>query len=214
LKCAAQEEIFFYAGSLIGAEIKNRSLGEGSIELLPGQYFDKETGLHYNYFRDYDPSTGRYPQSDPIGLDGGVNTYAYVGSNPLTYVDQLGLADRILYQFGMTPQSNSAPQITPPVTSSGNPISISLISPAPNPPGTILIPGTQIWYTPDPSLQPRYNFQRGSVGDAMDLINDNICKPGLRKMTALVQPRHPVWVNVDPNTIGKSSGGMNARQRW
>jgi len=59
---------------------------------LPGQYFDKETNLHYNYFRDYDPAIGRYIQSDPIGLTGGVNTYAYVGSDPLHGVDPLGLA--------------------------------------------------------------------------------------------------------------------------
>ena len=56
-----------------------------------GQYYDQETGLHYNYFRYYDPSTGRYITSDPIGLAGGLNMYAYVGNNPLYWIDPLGL---------------------------------------------------------------------------------------------------------------------------
>jgi RHS repeat-associated protein len=61
---------------------------------FPGQYYDQETRLHYNYFRYYDPSTGRYISSDPMGVYGGLNTYEYVENNPLYWYDPLGLEPR------------------------------------------------------------------------------------------------------------------------
>ena len=65
----------------------------------PGQQYDSATGLNYNYFRDYDSSTGRYVQSDPIGLNGGISTYGYVGLNPLLMVDPLGLAGGVGHHY-------------------------------------------------------------------------------------------------------------------
>jgi RHS repeat-associated protein len=58
---------------------------------FPGQIFDGQAGLHQNGFRDYDPAIGRYPQSDPIGLNAGINTYTYTRSNPMRHRDPLGL---------------------------------------------------------------------------------------------------------------------------
>jgi RHS repeat-associated protein len=63
---------------------------------FPGQYFDVETGLNYNYFRTYDPTTGRYTQSDPIGLDGGLNTFGYVLGDPVNLIDPFGLSGTIV----------------------------------------------------------------------------------------------------------------------
>ncbi|KKJ77347.1 hypothetical protein WH95_06430, partial [Kiloniella litopenaei] len=80
-------------------------LGSAVMNLrMPGQYIDEETGrgsgsslthpLYYNYNRDYDPATGRYTQVDPIGLAGGVNTYAYANGSPKRYIDLDGLLVR------------------------------------------------------------------------------------------------------------------------
>jgi RHS repeat-associated protein len=58
---------------------------------FPGQFFDPQTGLNYNYFRDYDPGTGRYIEPDPIGLPSVLNPYAYAFGNPVSYTDLFGL---------------------------------------------------------------------------------------------------------------------------
>jgi RHS repeat-associated protein len=67
---------------------------------FPGQYYDQETGLHYNYFRYYGPGIGRYLTPDPIGLKGGTNLFTYVANNPARFSDRLGLFDIIVNDPG------------------------------------------------------------------------------------------------------------------
>jgi RHS repeat-associated protein len=72
---------------------------------LPGQYEDEETGLYYNDHRYYDPNRGQYLTPDPLGLRGGINSYAYTANNPLKYIDPTGL---ILFAFDGTGNSDPA----------------------------------------------------------------------------------------------------------
>jgi len=87
-----------YQGNPFGEQAPTSASGYVLNLRFAGQYYDAEAGTIYNGHRHFDPSTGRYLQSDPIGLAGGLSTYGYTNANPLGAVDPLGLAEQ-RYKF-------------------------------------------------------------------------------------------------------------------
>jgi len=116
---ASGNAVWEWIGTPFGESLPNQNPSNTGVQndfvmnlRFPGQVFDKETNLHYNYFRDYDPKAGRYVESDPIGLKAGVNTFGYVLGNPAALTDRFGLwstaaHNLIIQRFGqatgMTP---------------------------------------------------------------------------------------------------------------
>jgi RHS repeat-associated protein len=88
---STQAIVWRWEGEAFGNTPAEELVGTSVNLRFPGQYYDSEANLHYNWNRYYDPSLGRYVTSDPIGLDGGLNTYNYVNQNPLVFYDLDGL---------------------------------------------------------------------------------------------------------------------------
>jgi RHS repeat-associated protein len=95
---AADTLVWDWEGAPFGNTLPNQDPASTGIAFVynlrfPGQYYDAESGLHYNMARDYNPSTGRYIESDPVGLQAQINTYAYVEGSPVSRTDSQGQDD-------------------------------------------------------------------------------------------------------------------------
>jgi RHS repeat-associated protein len=116
----AKEWAWSLLGSAFGENLATVLTADKDLVLrFPGQWRDIETGLYYNYFRDYDSIVGRYVESDPIGLRGGIGTYDYVRSMPLKAFDPIGTEawqgcpDGSVAPFGGCPNVPSKPDGCP-----------------------------------------------------------------------------------------------------
>jgi len=149
---------------------------------FPGQYFDQETNLHYNYFRYYEPETGRYISPDPIGLAGGTNVWGYGLQNPLKWIDPLGLASLVTDMTAGTTTFDPRPE-----DPSGIPFTIQTR----NGVDRRALPGAQDAFS-TPNVRVRYRAPSKSYGpngayiDTGDIRHRNITEVVPAQITTLV----------------------------
>jgi len=181
---------------------------------LPGQVFDAETKLNYNYLRDYDPSLGRYTAPDPVGVGGGTNPYAYVSNNPLTNVDPLGLY-QIDVHYYMTYFLAIAAGVDKDVAQR---IALATEYIDDNPVTEPMKPGTSVWDYWDSTLinQPalvRYHFVEAGFDDpqrasesAADYAARRIENPNSPQLARLLAAS--TTAKTDPNATCNSSNQL------
>ncbi len=177
------------AGEAFGDALPNEDVDGDGVALVfdmrfQGQRFDSATGLNYNYMRDYDSSTGRYVESDPIGLAGGVSTFGYASGRPMNLIDR----------YGMDGTCPVAPSYNPSFWNSGNiQLTNNCYSYAwdrpENPEGSKprrkpckLQPGGFIC---DDRMQDRSTCQKiisHSIRDGMKRLKNGECPPCMRKV--------------------------------
>jgi RHS repeat-associated protein len=186
---------------------------------FPGQYYDQETGLHYNYHRYYDPMSGRYLRLDPVGVPGGTNLFVYTEDNPINHTDPLGL---VAIPF---PSPVPVPLPLPPVFIPGTTENKKFVEDTkwlieqikkaitgagceeqdkPCPPcrlvdGTIVPLGT-IAYRWD--VLPSDVKQHGISGEHLNLYranqNPNNCRCFWQPIGAVKPPPEPGWIPIQP----------------
>ncbi|MBW8760703.1 MAG: hypothetical protein JF586_24245, partial [Burkholderiales bacterium] len=177
---------------------------------FPGQQYETFGGRHYNHFRDYDPTTGRYVQSDPIGLNGGVNTYAYVGGNPLSRSDSSGLALDCVIPLGCVYRPDPPPlypDLPPGEGPNANPSRPSFPSwprPAPAYPSTPAAPAEAAQppataanapgYCPPSDDCDRRNAEVQRAKDAVGRFQPAACLPGMPRWG--LEARAQAWLDL------------------
>ncbi|MFF8374425.1 DUF6531 domain-containing protein [Streptomyces lydicus] len=132
----------------------------------PGQYHDDESDLEYNYFRYYDPATGRYLSSDPLGLDGGPNPHSYV-PNPFFWIDPLGLAKRQPQGWGGSHYS-----LRPSNWTDGSDTNSYERNHVPARAAYVGVGGTQLGYGAGPAIRMEYDDHRNFISTGSGRASD------------------------------------------
>jgi len=139
-----------YQGNPFGEQSPTSTAGYVLNLRYSGQYYDAESGTNYNMYRNYEPAIGRYQQSDPIGLTGGISTFAYVAGNPLNLADPTGL----------DPGQGALP-VVPTITAVDQPPTITAVGEPPT-----ITPASGQTEAATPTGQ---GFQNGGPGNAIEV---------------------------------------------